>query len=459
MFFKPQPIHFTGIGGIGMSGLAEVLLELGYPVTGSDLRLSPTTDRLAARGAVIFEGHSAENLAGAKAVVVSSAVRSDNPEVIEARRLGLPVIHRGELLAELMRQKFGIAIAGSHGKTTTTSMVAAMLSHADLDPTFVVGGRVGMMGGANARLGRSDYLVVESDESDGSFLKLTPIIAVVTNIDREHLDHYPGIEQIRKAFAEFIEKVPFYGVAILCLDDENIQQILPTVNRRTITYGVSAQAHLRITSSSAGHMASEFHLQFRDRDLGCFRLRVPGAHNVLNATAAVAVGLELEIPVDTIREALAGFSGVDRRFQVRGSERGITVVDDYGHHPTEIRATLASARSCRFKGVHVLFQPHRYTRTQALMEDFARAFHQADTVHVADIYAASETPIAGVTSEALVEKLRAFGHRGACYVGPLERGITSVIAAASPGDAIVTLGAGSVTQAADQILAQLRGQT
>jgi UDP-N-acetylmuramate--alanine ligase len=458
MFFKPQPVHFTGIGGIGMSGLAEVLLELGYPVTGSDLRLSATTARLAARGAVIFEGHSVANLAGAKAVVVSSAVRSDNPEVIEARRLGLPVIHRGELLAELMRQKFGIAVAGSHGKTTTTSMVAAMLSHANLDPTFVIGGRVGMTGGANARLGRSDYLVVESDESDGSFLKLAPIIAVVTNIDREHLDHYAGIEEIRRAFAEFIEKVPFYGVAILCLDDENIQQILPTVNRRTITYGVSAQAHLRITSSSAGHMASEFHLQFRDRDLGCFRLRVPGAHNVLNATAAVAVGLELEIPVDTIREALAEFSGVERRFQVRGSERGITIVDDYGHHPTEIRATLASARACRFKGVHVLFQPHRYTRTQALMEDFARAFHQADTVHVADIYAASEAPIAGVTSEALVEKLRAFGHRGARYAGPLESGIASVIAAASPGDAIMTLGAGSVSQAADQILAQLRGK-
>src|SRR6266853_4042314 len=458
MFFKPQPVHFTGIGGIGMSGLAEVLLELGYPVTGSDLRLSPTTERLAARGAVIFEGHSAENLAGAKAVVVGSAVRSDNPEVIEARRLGLPVIHRGELLAELMRQKFGIAVAGSHGKTTTTSMAAAILSQAGLDPTIVVGGRVGNLGGANARLGKSDYLVVESDESDGSFLKLAPIIAVVTNIDREHLDHYSGIEQIRQAFAEFIEKVPFYGVAILCLDDENIQQILPTVNRRTITYGVSAQAHLRITSSSVGHMASEFHLQFHERALGCFRLSVPGVHNVLNATAAVAVGLELEIPVDTIREALAGFSGVDRRFQVRGSGRGITVVDDYGHHPTAIRATLASARACRFKGVHVLFQPHRYTRTQALMEDFARAFHQADTVHVADIYAASETPIDGVTSEALVEKLRAFGHRGASYVGPLERGITSVIAAASPGDAIVTLGAGSVSQAADQILAQLRGK-
>src|SRR5712692_106702 len=318
MFFKPQPVHFVGIGGIGMSGLAEVLLELGYRVSGSDLKPSPTTQRLAERGAAIFEGHAAEHVAGAKAVVVSSAVRPDNPEVIEARRIGMPVIPRGELLAELMRQKFGIAVAGSHGKTTTTSMVAAVLSHAGLDPTVVVGGRVGMMGGVNARLGKSDYLVVESDESDGSFLKLAPIVAIVTNIDREHLDHYSGIEQIRQAFAEFIEKVPFYGVAILCLDDENIQQILPSVNRRTITYGVSAQAHLRITGSSAGHMASEFHLQFRDRDLGCFRLRVPGVHNVLNATATVAVGLELEIPVDTIREALAGFSGVERRFQVRG---------------------------------------------------------------------------------------------------------------------------------------------
>jgi UDP-N-acetylmuramate--alanine ligase len=291
MFFKPQPIHFTGIGGIGMSGLAEVLLELGYPVTGSDLKLSPTTARLAARGAVIFEGHSAENLAGVKAVVVSSAVRSDNPEVIEARRLGLPVIHRGELLAELMRQKFGIAVGGSHGKTTTTSMVAALLSHANLDPTFVVGGRVGMMGGANARLGRSDYLVVESDESDGSFLKLAPIIAVVTNIDREHLDHYSGIEEIRGAFAAFVAKVPFYGAAVLCLDDENIQQLLPGVNRRVVTYGVSAQADLRITSASAGHMASEFHLVHREEDLGCFRLPVPGAHNVSNSAAAVAVAL------------------------------------------------------------------------------------------------------------------------------------------------------------------------
>src|SRR6202050_530201 len=270
MFFKRQPVHFVGIGGIGMSGLAELLIELGYPVSGSDLKLSPATDRLAERGATIFEGHAAENLSGAKAVGVTPAVRPENPEVIEARRLAIPVIPRGELLAELMRQKYGIAIAGSHGKTTTTSMAATVLSHAGLDPTIVVGGRVGTMGGANARLGKTDYLVVESDESDGSFLKLAPIIAVVTNIDREHLDHYTGLGHIQRAFAEFVEKVPFYGLAILCIDDENVQQILPAITRRMVTYGVSAQADLRITHSSTGHMASEFHLNHRDRDLGCF---------------------------------------------------------------------------------------------------------------------------------------------------------------------------------------------
>ena len=439
-----------------MSGLAEVLLELGYRVTGSDLKFSPITERLTARGAVVFRGHKAENIAGAKAVVVSSAVNTDNPEVEEARRLAIPVIPRGELLAELMRQKFGIAVAGSHGKTTTTSMTAVILSHAGFDPTIVVGGRVGMMGGANARLGKSDYLVVESDESDGSFLKLAPIVAVVTNIDREHLDHYAGLGEIRRAFAEFVGKVPFYGAAILCLDDENVQQILPAVNRRTITYGLSAQADLRITNSSAAHLASEFHLDFRGRDLGCFRLHIPGAHNVLNATAAIAVGLELEIPAETIREALASFSGVDRRFQIRGTERGVTVIDDYGHHPTEIRATLAAARACRYKKIHVLFQPHRYTRTDALMDEFARAFHQADTVHVMDIYAASEEPIEGVNAEALAARIRAFGHRGAHYAGSMERGMEAVIAEAQPGDAIVTLGAGSVSHAGEGILSRLR---
>jgi UDP-N-acetylmuramate--alanine ligase len=459
MFFKPQPVHFVGIGGIGMSGLAEILLEMGYRVSGSDLRNSPITDGLAQRGAVIYQGHDAANVGDAKGVVVSSAVREGNPEVAEARRRGIPVIPRGELLAELMRLKFGIAVAGSHGKTTTTSMVAAILTHAGLDPTVVVGGRVGMMGGANARLGKSDYLVVESDESDGSFLKLAPILAVVTNIDREHLDHYANLDRIRRAFAEFVGKVPFYGAAILCMDDENVQQMLPDVNRRVITYGTTAQADLRISHSSPGHMGSQFHLEFRGRDLGCFRVHVPGAHNVLNAAAAVAVGLELEIPVETIREGLGQFTGVDRRFQVRGVERGITVIDDYGHHPTEIRATLAAARECRIQRIHVLFQPHRYTRTHALLDEFARSFHQADSVFVLDIYAASEIPIEGVTSQALVERVQAFGHRRAHYAGAMDAGIAAVIEAAREGDAILTLGAGSVAQAGDMILDRLRRRT
>jgi UDP-N-acetylmuramate--alanine ligase len=463
MFFKPQPVHFVGIGGIGMSGLAEILLGMGYRVSGSDLRSSSVTEGLEQRGAKVFQGHQAANLGDARAVVVSSAVAQDNPEIAEARRLGIPVIPRGELLAELMRLKFGIAVAGSHGKTTTTSMIAAIMTHAGLDPTVVVGGRVGMMGGANARLGKSDYLVVESDESDGSFLKLAPIVAVVTNIDREHLDHYAGLDEIRQAFAAFVGKLPFYGAAVLCLDDENIQRILPSVNRRAITYGTSAQADLRVTHSAAGHMASQFQLTYRGDDLGCFRLHVPGAHNALNAAAAAAVGLELEIPVDQIREALERFTGVERRFQIRGSEGGVTVIDDYGHHPTEIQATLAAARACRFRRVHVLFQPHRYTRTQALLDDFARAFHQADSVFVLDIYGASEKPIEGVSSRALVERIRAFGHRDAHYAGAtkqgaMDSGIAAVIEAAREGDAIITLGAGSISQAGGAILDQLRGR-
>jgi UDP-N-acetylmuramate--alanine ligase len=420
------------------------------------LKTSAATERLVSHGARVFEGHAAENVGAAKAIVVSSAVRPDNPEVMEARRLAIPVIPRGELLAELMRQKYGIAIAGSHGKTTTTSMVATVLSHAGLDPTIVVGGRVGTMGGANARLGKTDYLVVESDESDGSFLKLAPIIAVVTNIDREHLDHYTGLGHIQRSFAEFVEKVPFYGVAVLCIDDDNVQHILPAITRRILTYGVSAQADVRIVRSTGGHLASDFQLSMRGRELGCFRLHVPGAHNVLNAAAAVAVGLEMEIPVDTIREALAEFRGVDRRFQIRGAERGVTVIDDYGHHPTEIRATLEAARACRFSKIHVLFQPHRYTRTDALMDDFARAFHQADSVHLLDIYAASEQPIEGVTAQALTERIRAFGHRNAHYAASMDRGIEAVAEIAAPGDAVITLGAGSVWQAGDKILERLR---
>jgi UDP-N-acetylmuramate--alanine ligase len=458
MFFKPQHLHFTGIGGIGMSGIAMVLHNLGYTISGSDQRFSATTERLAPMGIRVYEGHAAGHVAGAKALVVTSAVRADNPELVEARRLGIPVIPRGELLAELMRLKFGIAIAGSHGKTSTTSMTAAVLAHAGLDPTVVVGGKVGTLGGENARLGQSDFLLVESDESDGSFLKLAPILAVVTNIDREHLDHYHSIEEIRAAFRDFVNKVPFYGAAVLCLDDENVQQILPAVKRRTITYGVSAQADLQIAEAEYGHLASRWKLRLRGEELGAFEIRVPGAHNVLNATAAVALALELDVPVAVIASGLLEYAGVDRRFQRRGEARGVTVVDDYGHHPTEVRATLAAARLCRFGRIHVIFQPHRYTRTQHLLDEFARSFHQADAVYLMDIYAASEPPIAGVSSEVLVERLQDFGHRGARYCGSMESAVAAVVEAAAPGDVIVTMGAGSVWQAGEKILARLREQ-
>jgi UDP-N-acetylmuramate--alanine ligase len=457
MFLKPQHLHFTGIGGIGMSGIAEVLLDLGFPISGSDLKLTPITERLAGLGATIHEGHAASNVGSARAVVVSSAVSEDNPEVQEARRLQIPVIPRGELLAELMRLKFGIAVAGSHGKTSTTSMLATILSHAGQDPTVVVGGRLHSIGGSNARLGQSEFLVVESDESDGSFLKLSPILAIVTNIDREHLDHYPSIKEIRAAFVEFVNKVPFYGAAILCLDDENVQRILPEVTRRTITYGTRAQADLLVSECTGGHFSSVFRLRARGTDLGEFRLQVPGVHHVLNATAAVAACLELELPLEAIREGLAAYSGVDRRFQVRGIERGVTVIDDYGHHPTEIRSTLAAARQCHYRRIHVIFQPHRYTRTFHLMDDFARCFYQADTVYVLDIYAASEKPIEGITAQALTERIRDFGHHGVEYVGTIDRAVDAALGMAQDGDAVLTLGAGNVWQAGDRILERLRG--
>jgi UDP-N-acetylmuramate--alanine ligase len=458
MFFRPQHLHFTGIGGIGMSGIAEVLLNLGYQISGSDVKLSPITERLTGLGARVFEGHAASNVAGARALVVSSAVDEQNPELLEARRMQIPIIPRGELLAELMRLKYGIAVAGSHGKTTTTSMTATILNSAGLDPTVVVGGRVGTMGGSNARVGHSDFLVVESDESDGSFLKLAPIVAVVTNIDREHLDHYPSLDAIRAAFIEFVNKVPFYGAAIVCLDDANVQSILPSIRRRTITYGTSAQADVEATGIACGAQASIFSLRYRSTDLGRFHLPVPGRHNVLNATAAVVVAMELEVKPDAIREGLATYRGVDRRLQTRGMERGVTVIDDYGHHPTEIRATLDAARLCGFRRVHVLFQPHRYTRTFHLMEEFAGAFNQADSLFVMDIYAASEKPIAGVTAESLVERIRQFGHRGAEYVGTIDRGVAALANVAQEGDAVLTLGAGNVWQAGDKLLEKLRAQ-
>jgi UDP-N-acetylmuramate--alanine ligase len=456
MFFKPQHVHFVGIGGIGMSGIAEVLLTLGYQVSGSDVKLSAITRRLAGLGATIQLGHQAANVCGAKAVVVTSALDPANPEVVEARRLQIPVIPRGELLAELMRLKFGIAIAGSHGKTTTTSMVASILNAANLDPTVVVGGKVAAMQGSNARVGKSSLLVVESDESDGSFLKLAPIVAVVTNIDREHLDHYPSLEAIRAAFTEFVNKVPFYGAVVLCMEDENIQQIYPNVRRRTITYGRSAQVDLEIQHVTLESGGSTFSIRRHAADLGVFRLNVPGLHNVLNATAALGVGLEMEVPVEQIRQGLEAFAGVDRRFTIRGVVHGVTVVDDYGHHPTEIKATLAAARLSPYKRVHVLFQPHRFSRTKFLLDEFGTAFHQADSLFLLDIYSASEPQLAGVSSKALLEKIQGFGHRSASYVATIDEGVAALAAIAAPGDLIITLGAGSVSGAADKILEKLR---
>jgi len=456
MFFRPQHLHFTGIGGIGMSGIAEVLLNLGYTISGSDLKLSPITTRLAEMGASIREGHDAAHIGDARALVISSAIKEDNPELVEARRRQIPVIPRGELLAELMRLKYGIAVAGSHGKTTTTSMIAGLLDAAGLDPTVVVGGRVRAMGGSNARFGKSDFLVVESDESDGSFLKLAPILAVVTNIDREHLDHYGGsLEAVTDAFAEFVNKVPFYGAAILCLDDENVQRLLPRVQRRTITYGVSAQVNLRILDVQHSGSGSDFRLRLDGQDLGAFRLNVPGAHNVLNATAAAAVATELAVTPDQIRRGFELYSGVDRRMQVKGRVRDITVMDDYGHHPTEIRATLSAVRLAGYQRILVVFQPHRYTRTHLLMDDFARAFHAADRVWVLDIYAASEAPIEGVTGQVLASRVHGYGHRGVTFAESLEGAVAAVADEAQPGDLVLTLGAGNVSQASDRILRML----
>lgn len=456
MFFKPQHVHFVGIGGIGMSGIAEVLLTLGYQVSGSDLKSSPITQRLERLGATVYVGHKAENVAGAKAVVVTSALDASNPEVAEARRLQIPIIPRGELLAELMRLKFGIAIAGSHGKTTTTSMVASILNAADMDPTVVVGGRVAGLQGSNARVGKSAILVVESDESDGSFLKLAPIVAVVTNIDREHLDHYASLEEIQTAFTDFVNKVPFYGAAVLCMEDPNVQQIFPAIRRRSITYGRSAQVDLEIQDVSLSSTGSDFSVRRQGGELGQFHLAVPGVHNVLNAAAAIGVGLEMEVPVANIQEGLAAFTGVDRRFSIRGVERGITVIDDYGHHPTEIKATLAAARLSPYKRIHVLFQPHRFSRTKHLLDEFGTAFHQADSLFLLDIYAASEPSLEGVSAQALLEKIRSLGHRSANYAGSLDEGVEATSKAAEPGDLIVTLGAGNVSQAAEKILDRLR---
>jgi len=461
MFARIQRIHFVGIGGIGMSGIAEVLLNLGYRISGSDLKNSPTTQRLASLGATIFEGHSPQNVAGAEVVVISSAVTQENPEVVEARSLHIPVIPRAEMLAELMRLKYGIAIAGMHGKTTTTSMVAAIMATGDLDPTVVVGGRVDAMG-SNARLGKSQYLVAEADESDRSFLKLTPILAVVTNIDREHMDCYRNMRDVKRTFLEFMDRVPFYGTIVLCNDDALLRRLMPQVRRRVMTYGTrrGSDFHIKLAPSELNpgehRPLSRFRVNYRGKDLGEFTLHVPGTHNVLNATAAIAVGVGLDVGLEHIRAALDDFRGVDRRFQLRGTSAGISVVDDYGHHPTEIRATLAAAKQCGYRKIHVIFQPHRYSRTQELMDDFAKAFRDADSLLVLDIYAASEQPIEGVTSKALTERIQELGNRPVRYIESFASAVEAVTDLAEEGDMILTLGAGNVYHLCPILLEKLQ---
>jgi UDP-N-acetylmuramate--alanine ligase len=459
MFKRYQHIHLVGIGGSGMSGIAEILLNLGYRVTGSDHKRTETVERLEQMGAKVFTGHHAAHVEGAHVVVYSSAVAGDNIEVQTARQRQVPAIPRAEMLAELMRLKYGIAVAGTHGKTTTTSIVAAVLAEGRHDPTIIVGGRVTSLG-SNARLGQGEYLVAEADESDGSFLKLAPTIAVVTTIDAEHLDHYGSLEAIREAFLAFVNKVPFYGSVVLCLDQPNIQLLLPRVEKRIITYGLESGADLVARRLVLNGPTSRFEVHQRGAPLGEVTLAIPGRHNVLNALAAVGVGLDLEIPFVTIQRALAGFAGVQRRFQIRGAARGVTVVDDYGHHPAEIRATLAAAKAGFDSRVVTVFQPHRYSRTLHLRQEFLTAFNQADVLVVMDIYAAGEAPIPGVDAAGLADDVRAHGHRNVTYLGSDRTRVVDYVCEISrPGDLVLTLGAGDVSQLGPDILRRLEAES
>lgn len=461
MFRHVKNIHFIGIGGIGMSGIAEVLCNLGFSVSGSDLKKSKNTDRLEAMGIRVCEGHAAENVGNAQVVVYSSAVHADNPEVIIAKENSIPVIPRAEMLAELMTLKpYAVAIAGTHGKTSTTSMVATILGYAGVDPTTVVGGVVDTLG-SNAKLGASDWFVTEADESDRSFLMLYPTIAVVTNIDKEHMESYKGMDDVVQCFTDFVNKVPFYGAAIICLDDPNVQLIIPNIKRRRVTYGLTAQADVSAHDIRYNESFGSTFTVWKGTDvLGEIDLPVPGKHNVYNALAATTVALELDIPFATIAEAYAGFKNANRRFQFKGEVRGISVIDDYGHHPTEILATLSAAKnSSGGRRTVVVFQPHRYTRTQELMDEFALAFNNADVLFVLDIYAASEQPIEGITAEILTENIKKYGHKNANFIGDIDTATGIVTKQLQEGDLVITLGAGSVTRLSEEIFETLRDKS
>ncbi len=448
-------VHFVGIGGSGMSGIAEVLLNLGYRVSGSDLVESDTTLRLQRLGAEIIIGHRSENLRDADVVVISSAVRKDNPEVIAAHERIIPVIPRAEMLAELMRMKYGVAIAGTHGKTTTTSMIATVLAQGGLDPTAVIGGKLNSFG-SNAKLGQGELLVAEADESDGSFLKLSPTIAVVTNIDPEHLDHYRNLEEIQKAFLEFINKVPFYGLAILCLDQENVQALIPQVQKRYVTYGLSSQANLRAADISYHGLTTSFRVFANERELGQISIQMPGLHSVYNALAAIATASELDLNFEIVRQALGSFSGVQRRFQIKGEWDGVMVVDDYGHHPTEIKATLSAAKSGWGRRTVVVFQPHRYSRTRDLFKEFLTAFNQADVLFLTGIYPAGEDPIPGVDVQGLYEGIKGHGHKDVTLVLDKSAILDRLLPRLKPGDMVFTLGAGDVWKTGEALIKRLK---
>jgi UDP-N-acetylmuramate--alanine ligase len=456
MYQSIKHIYFVGIGGAGMSGIAEVLLNLGYRVSGSDLKLSETTERLQKRGATVYQGHHEQHVTDVDVVVTSSAVKTGNPEVIAARSRAIPVIPRAEMLAELMRLKYGIAVAGAHGKTTTTSLIGTVLDRGGISPTVVIGGKLNTIN-TNTILGSGDFMVVEADESDGSFLKLSPTIAVVTNIDPEHLDHYGSVDEIKRAFITFTNKIPFYGLTILCLDNQHVQDLIPRLEKRYLTYGLTPQADLQACDISARGLSMNFTVLRHREELGTIELPLPGVHNVLNALAAIATAMEIKLPFPIIQEALKTFGGVQRRFQLKGTFNGINLIDDYGHHPTEIQATLRAAKAIWKGRLVVLFQPHRYTRTRDLYREFLSAFNQADLLLLTDIYPAGEDPLPGVTSEVLFRGIRERGHKNVLYVPRREETADKLISLLKPGDTVITLGAGDIWQLGEELMRKLQG--
>jgi len=448
---KVKHIHFVGIGGIGMSGIAEVLITLGYDISGSDLKPSPITKRLQDLGATIFYNHKAKNIGDSQVVVFSSAVSQDNPEILEAKRKKIPVIRRAEMLAELMRMKYGIAVAGTHGKTTTTSMIAHIMAKAEMDPTMIIGGKVNAFG-SNARLGQGEFLVAEADESDGTFLKLSPIIAVITNIDADHLDYYKDINDIKESFYNFADKVPFYGALVLCVDDKNVCSLIPRFKKRVISYGINNNADFMAKDISSHQMETGFRLLVYGKDMGRVELKIPGEHNIYNALASIATSYELDIPIEKIKEALEDFKGVQRRFQIKATVKDIIFVDDYGHHPAEIMATLKAAKKGWNRRVVVLFQPHRYTRTKALFNDFLKAFLDADKTIITDIYPASEKPIKGVTGKKLVESMQSKTKKDVIYLPRDKDMAKNIFPLLRQGDIFITIGAGDIYKVGEEII-------